>query len=130
MLKKVMTFFLLIFCSHSFSQELNCQVSVIVDARVEVSSVEKEVIEQMNKLTTSKADQKKYDELTVVKKGKFEKSVPYFEKAHELNPTDAETIKALWEVYRQLRMNEKAMEMKKKLDALPAPTTTSEIKAE
>lgn len=90
----------------------------------------KEVIEQMNKLTTSKADQKKYDELTVVKKGKFEKSVPFFEKAHELNPTDAETIKALWEVYRQLRMNEKAMEMKKKLDALPAATTNSEIKAE
>jgi len=78
----------------------------------------KEVIDQMNKLTTSKADQKKYDELTIVKKEKFEKSLPYFEKAHEINPIDAETIKALWEVYRQLRMNEKALEMKKKLDAL------------
>ena len=52
MLKKVLTFFLLIFCSHSFSQELNCQVSVIVDARVEVSSVEKEVIEQMKQSVT------------------------------------------------------------------------------
>jgi hypothetical protein len=52
MLKKVLTFFLLIFCSHSFSQELNCQVSVIVDARVEVSSVEKEIIEQMKQSVT------------------------------------------------------------------------------
>lgn len=78
----------------------------------------KEIIDQMNKLSTSKADQKKYEDLTVVKKDKFEKSLPYFEKAHELNETDAETIKALWEVYRQLRMNEKALEMKKDLDAL------------
>ena len=52
MLKKVMTFFLLIFCSHVFSQELNCQVSVIIDAKVEVSSVEKEVIEQMKQSVT------------------------------------------------------------------------------
>ena len=52
MLKRVITFFLLIFCSHVFSQELNCQVSVIVDARVEVSSVEKEVIEQMKQSVT------------------------------------------------------------------------------
>ena len=52
MLKKVMIFFLLIFCSNSFSQELNCQVSVIVDARVEVSSVEKEIIEQMKQSVT------------------------------------------------------------------------------
>ncbi len=90
----------------------------------------KEIIEQMNVLTTSKADQKKYDDLTIVKKGKFEKSMPFFEKAHGLNPTDSETIKALWEVYRQLRMNEKAMEMKQKLDALPVPQEGSGIKAE
>ena len=34
------------------SQELNCQVSVIIDAKVEVSSVEKEVIEQMKQSVT------------------------------------------------------------------------------
>jgi hypothetical protein len=31
----------------SYAQELNCQVSVIVDAKVEVSSTEKEIIKQM-----------------------------------------------------------------------------------
>jgi len=31
----------------SFSQELNCQVSIITDARLEVTSVEKEVFEQL-----------------------------------------------------------------------------------
>ena len=31
----------------SYAQELNCQVSVIVDAKVEISSTEKEVIKQM-----------------------------------------------------------------------------------
>jgi ribosomal protein S13 len=33
--------------SASYAQELNCQVSVLVDAKVEVSSTEKEIIKQM-----------------------------------------------------------------------------------
>ncbi|MCX8485771.1 MAG: DUF4835 family protein, partial [Crocinitomicaceae bacterium] len=33
--------------SVSYAQELNCQVSVLVDAKVEVSSTEKEIIKQM-----------------------------------------------------------------------------------
>jgi hypothetical protein len=33
--------------SFSYGQELNCQVSVLVDAKVEVSSTEKEIIKQM-----------------------------------------------------------------------------------
>jgi tetratricopeptide (TPR) repeat protein len=53
-----------------------------------------------------------------VKNEKFEKSLPFFEKAHELNAEDLETVKALWEVYRQLRNPEKTMEFKEKMDAL------------
>ena len=52
MVKKVLIVVLLIFCFPIFSQELNCQVSVIIDAKVEVSSVEKEVIEQMKQSVT------------------------------------------------------------------------------
>jgi tetratricopeptide (TPR) repeat protein len=78
----------------------------------------KAALDQMNQLGMSKADQKKYDELKTVKNEKFEKSLPFFEKAHELNAEDLETVKALWEVYRQLRNPEKTMEFKEKMDAL------------
>lgn len=78
----------------------------------------KTALDEMNQLGMSKADQKKYEELKKVKNEKFEKSIPYFEKAHEINPRDLETVKALWEVYRQIRNPEKTMEYKAKLDAL------------
>jgi tetratricopeptide (TPR) repeat protein len=80
----------------------------------------KAALDEMNQLGMSKADQKKYEELKKVKNEKFEKSIPYFEKAHSLNPNDLETVKALWEVYRQIRNPEKTMEYKEKMDALTA----------
>ncbi len=80
----------------------------------------KAALDEMNQLGMSKAEQKKYEELKKVKNEKFEKSIPYFEKAHEINPQDLETVKALWEVYRQLRNPEKTMEYKEKMDALTA----------
>lgn len=52
-MKKLLTCIFLLSLSFRFvSQELNCQVSVIIDAKVEVSSVEKEVIEQMKQSVT------------------------------------------------------------------------------
>jgi tetratricopeptide (TPR) repeat protein len=81
----------------------------------------KAALDEMNQLGMSKADQKKYDELNKVKVAMFEKSLPFFEKAYELNPEDLETVKALWETYRQLKNREKTMEMKAKLDELSGP---------
>ncbi len=48
-MKKFLLIFLglLIFSSKNFAQELNCQVDVIVDNKVEVSSTEKEILDQM-----------------------------------------------------------------------------------
>jgi len=41
-------FFLLLTTSnHVKAQELNCQVSIITDARLEVTSVEKEIFDQL-----------------------------------------------------------------------------------
>ena len=80
----------------------------------------KAILDEMNQLGMSKADLKKYDELAKVKDELFGKSLPYFENAYELNSNDVETVKALWEVYRQLKNREKTMEMKAKLDELSA----------
>lgn len=43
-------FFLLFVCKLSFAQELNCQVTVVVDNQIPVTSVEKEIFDQL-KLT-------------------------------------------------------------------------------
>lgn len=48
-----------------------------------------EIGDQMNKLGMSSADQKKYDELAAKQKEWFEKAIPMFEKAKELDPSDA-----------------------------------------
>jgi len=48
-MKKFLLIFLVLlsFSSKNFAQELNCQVDVIVDNKVEVSSTEKEILDQM-----------------------------------------------------------------------------------
>ena len=46
-MKFVLPIFYLFFCSLSFSQELNCQVSVEADAKLELNSTELEIIKQM-----------------------------------------------------------------------------------
>lgn len=78
----------------------------------------KNTIEQMNNLGLSAADQKKYDQLKKVKENHFKDSLPFFEKCHEIDPKDTETVKALWEVYRQIGMPEKSIEMKSLLDSM------------
>jgi len=86
----------------------------------------KATLDEMNQLGISKADQKKYDQLKGVKNDYFNKSLPFFEKAYELNDSDAETIKALWEVYRQTGDYEKVKIMKEKMDAMTAPAESEE----
>jgi hypothetical protein len=44
---KSLLFLILLYPVISYSQELNCQVSIITDARLEVTSVEKEVFDQL-----------------------------------------------------------------------------------
>jgi tetratricopeptide (TPR) repeat protein len=80
----------------------------------------KATLDEMNQLGMSKAELKKYDALAKIKDDFFRSSLPYFEKAYEINPKDVETVKALWEVYRQLKNREKTMEMKEALDAITA----------
>lgn len=43
----VLSLLLIVFSFVGFSQELNCQVSIITDARLEVTSVEKEIFDQL-----------------------------------------------------------------------------------
>lgn len=84
----------------------------------------KATLDEMNQLGMSSAEQKKYEQLKGVKNDFFKKSIPYFEKAYVINSEDLETVKALWEVYRQLGDYEKVKEMKAKMDALSGGAET------
>lgn len=75
-----------------------------------------EVNNQMNKLDFK--EQKKYDELSKVRDGLFNKAIPYLEKAKSINPKDADTLNALRELYVRTNQTEKAEQIKKEIDAL------------
>lgn len=62
--------------------------------------------------------QKKYEEASKKVKDEFLKAQPYLEKAHEIDPNDINTLVSLQQMYAQLKMNEKAMEMKEKREAI------------
>lgn len=72
--------------------------------------------EEMNKLPLNAT--KKYNALKEEQKKVFQEALPYFEKAYAQKDYDADVLRALKEVYYKLEMNEKSMEMNKKLQAL------------
>jgi len=48
----------------------------------------------------------------------LKKGLPYLEKAHEVEPQDADVLRAMYQVYQQLKMNEKAEETYNKIEAI------------
>jgi Flp pilus assembly protein TadD len=56
------------------------------------------LVEQMNKLGSSKADTEKYDVLAKQRKELYKKAKPYLTKAKELDPEDASIARALKQV--------------------------------
>lgn len=75
-----------------------------------------ELVNEANKIPFNQ--QKKYEEAIIKVKAAFEKAQPFLEKAHELDPEDNNTMVSLQQLYAQLKMNDKAMEMKNKREAL------------
>ncbi len=72
--------------------------------------------EEMNKLPLSAT--KKYNQLKADQTKEFEMALPLFERAHQAEPKDTETIKALKEVYYRLGKAEKSKEMDNLLKTL------------
>ncbi len=75
-----------------------------------------EVNNQMNKLDLNA--QKQYDVLKVQRDALFKKSLPYLEKAHNMDAKDMDTMIALKELYARLNMNDKLESIKKELEAV------------
>ncbi|NEV94359.1 tetratricopeptide repeat protein [Psychroflexus sp. YR1-1] len=81
-------------------------------------SEERAIVEQMNKLGNSRADNKKYQELNEKKKKFYEEALPYLEKATELAPKNMEALQTKLNIYYQLGKNEEAKALQEKINAL------------
>ncbi|MFV8346216.1 tetratricopeptide repeat protein [Flavobacterium sp. ZB4P13] len=76
---------------------------------------EKVIIDEMNKLGTSTKDMKRYDELKKKREELFRATIPYLEKAVELDPKNVDVSKTLLGVYSALEMTAEYKALKAKM---------------
>jgi len=75
---------------------------------------ETKIVDEMNKLGTSAADNKKYDALKAKREGLYKAALPYLEKANELFAGDKDVKATLLNVYNALDMTDKYKALKAK----------------
>ena len=75
---------------------------------------EAKLVEQMNKLGTSPADNKKFEALKAKQQGLYKSALPYLEKAYELFGGDKDVKATLMNVYNALDMTDKFKALKAK----------------
>ena len=76
------------------------------------------IIEEMNNLGTSAADNKRYDELKEKRIGVYREAIPYLEDAVELKPNNKELVRTLMNIYSQVGEDGKFKAMKAKLESM------------
>ncbi|WP_178985583.1 tetratricopeptide repeat protein [Winogradskyella helgolandensis] len=95
-----------------------------VDAYTNIAVVildgEAKIVEEMNGLGTSKADNLKYDELKEERTQVYQKAIPYLEKALELKNTNVDAARTLMNIYSALGETDKFKMMKAKVEAMEA----------
>ena len=73
------------------------------------------IVEEMNNLGTSSADNKRYDVLKQKRKDLYKEVVPYLESAIKLRPDNVELVRTLMNIYSQVGEDAKFKTMKAKL---------------
>ena len=76
---------------------------------------EKAIIDEMNKLGTTAKDMKRYDELKKKREDLFKSTIPYLEKAVELDSKNEDVVKTLLGVYSALEMTAEYKALKAKM---------------
>ncbi len=83
-------------------------------------SGEDKLVEEMNNLGNSSADNKRYDELKKERENAYKDALPYLEKAYKINSSNQNVLKYLMNIYGQIGEDAKYKEAKAKLEALEA----------
>lgn len=81
-------------------------------------SKERDLVEQMNSLGTTRADNLRYDELKKQLEGIYREAIPYLENARNIDQKNVEITRTLMNIYGQLGEEAKQKELKARLDAL------------
>lgn len=81
---------------------------------------EGDIINEMNKLSTSDKDMKRYAVLKAKREELFKGIIPFLQKAVELEPKNIDVAKTLLNVYSALEMSPEKKALKAKVDALEA----------
>ncbi|SRX55374.1 tetratricopeptide repeat protein [Aequorivita sp. CIP111184] len=83
-------------------------------------SGEDKLVEEMNNLGNSSADNKRYDELKNDRLNSYKEALPYLEKAYKINSSNQNVLKYLMNIYGQIGEDAKYKDAKTKLEALEA----------
>ena len=83
-----------------------------------ILSEEAPLIEKMNALGSSAADNKKYDELKEQRTQLYMTAIPYLETTLKLKPNDVQAAKTLMQIYSATSQTEKFKEMQAKVEAM------------
>ncbi len=78
-----------------------------------------DIIKERNNLGISDADLEKAEQMDPLIDKALEEAMPLWEKIHELEPMDRTGMETLRYIYSQLKMEDKALGIQDKLDALP-----------
>ncbi|MCB0446856.1 MAG: tetratricopeptide repeat protein [Gelidibacter sp.] len=81
---------------------------------------EQTIIEQMNALGSSAADNKKYDELKQKREDLYREAIPYLEASLKINPNNIQAAKTLMNIYSAIDDRPNLKIMKAKVEALEA----------
>lgn len=92
--------------------------AALINLAVLKLSTEDKLVEEMNSLGNSRADNKRYDELKEQRQTIYTEALPYLQKALKLNPNNQEVIRTLMNIYGQLADDANYKEMKAKLEIL------------
>ena len=79
---------------------------------------EEPLVEQMNNLGTSRADNLKYDKLLEQRQSLYKAAVPFLSKRLDLKPKDIDTARTLMNIYSVIGETDKYKELKAIVDAL------------
>lgn len=93
-----------------------------VDALTNLSALileeEKSVIEEMNGLGNSAADNRRYDELKEKRKSIYNEAIPYLNSVLEVEPNNVDVARTLMNIYSAIGDTENQKKMKAKIDEL------------
>lgn len=95
-------------------------INAYINIAALVLEKEKPIIEEMNGLGTSAADDRRYDELRQQRQDLYKEAVPFLSKALEINPKNLDAAKTLMNIYSVLGETAKRDELKQKIADIEA----------